>query len=223
MNAAADDFPALGVLNALPGVKVSFFARIPGVPVVVERAEAMQILAPHHHSMLQDTGLGSRPFITAEQIHGNSIAVVDEVGPDQPAIPGVDGLFTTRRNVTLGIYVADCAPVWVLARDGSAGALLHSGKKGSEPGIVLRGIALMQERAGIRPEDLIVAIGPCIRTPCYDVDFAAWIRADAKKAGAGIILDDDICTACHPERYYSYRREKGLTGRMLATLSLGTG
>jgi copper oxidase (laccase) domain-containing protein len=65
-----------------------------------------------------------------------------------------------------------------------------------------------------------VTIGPCIRPPCYEVDFAAEIRRQAAGEGVLEIHDEEICTACHPERYYSYRREKGMTGRMLATLTL---
>jgi copper oxidase (laccase) domain-containing protein len=72
----------------------------------------------------------------------------------------------------------------------------------------------------LSPKDLILVIGPCIRPPCYEVDFAAEIRRQAHEAGMTDILDECICTACHPERYYSYRRELGLTGRMLATLTL---
>jgi polyphenol oxidase len=34
------------------------------------------------------------------------------------------------------------------------------------------------------------------------------------------IHDTGRCTACHPDLYYSYRAEKGRTGRMLALLGL---
>jgi copper oxidase (laccase) domain-containing protein len=34
------------------------------------------------------------------------------------------------------------------------------------------------------------------------------------------IHDSGVCTACHPDLYYSYRAEKGRTGRMLALIGL---
>jgi len=34
------------------------------------------------------------------------------------------------------------------------------------------------------------------------------------------IYDSGVCTACDLEHYYSYRAEKGRTGRMLALLGL---
>jgi len=178
----------------------------------------MAALAPHHRRLLAGQGLGDHPLVTAEQIHGNSIAMVE--GPSEKPLPGVDGLLTSTHGITLGIYVADCAPVWILTRDGRAGALLHSGKKGTELGIVPAGIQALCGLGAITPSDLIVVVGPCIRPPCYETDFAAEIRSQARLAGVSDIHDDLICTACHPERYYSYRREKGLTGRMLATLTL---
>ena len=194
-----------------------FIGRIPGIGVTLERDAAMAALAPHQRRLLAE-GLGSYPLVTAEQIHGAEIAIVAE--PSGKPIPGADGLLTMTRGITLGISVADCAPVWIVARDGSAGALLHSGKKGTESGIVPRGIRELCARTGLPPLELSVTIGPCIRPPCYEVDFAAAIRRQAAGEGVLEIHDEEICTACHPECYYSYRREKGMTGRMLATLTL---
>ena len=151
-------------------------------------------------------------------MHGNIVTSVTEA--DVSAVPGSDGLATSTKGLTLGIYVADCAPVWIVARDAHAGALIHSGKKGTETDIVTQGINTLRENHGVRPEDMIAVIGPCIRPPCYEIDFAKQIRQQAADAGVAEIHDAGICTACHPGRYYSYRREKGLTGRMLATLSL---
>ena len=162
--------------------------------------------------------MGDYPLVTAEQVHGRVIAVLIEAMASP--IPGVDGLITRTRGLTLGITVADCAPVWIVARDGSAGALVHSGKKGTELGIVPQAIRQLLEVANLAPSDLRLVIGPCIRPPCYEVDFAARIRKQAYESGIRDIHDSQICTACHPERYYSYRREQGLTGRMLATLTL---
>ena len=40
------------------------------------------------------------------------------------------------------------------------------------------------------------------------------------KCGVTAVHDCGLCTACDLDRYYSYRAEKGRTGRMLAFLSL---
>lgn len=205
-------------LAPIAGVRAFFIGRIPNLDITMPREEAMARLKPVHQRLLE-AGPGAKHFlVTAEQVHGNKVGIV--TAPVSEPLPGVDGLITARRGLTLGIYVADCAPVWIVARNGSAGGLLHSGKKGTELGIVPVGIRTLRDSAGIAPRDLIAVIGPCIRPPCYEMDFAAEIRRQASSEGITEIHDALVCTACHPERYYSYRRDKGLTGRMLATLTL---
>jgi copper oxidase (laccase) domain-containing protein len=98
--------------------------------------------------------------------------------------------------------------------------LVHSGKKGTELEITARAIALMQKEFGSQPNELIVQLSPCIRPPHYEIDFAAAIVQQCRDAGVNQVHDCNICTACDLERYYSYRVEKGKTGRMLALLAL---
>jgi copper oxidase (laccase) domain-containing protein len=76
----------------------------------------------------------------------------------------------------------------------------------------------MRREFGTKPEDLIVVLGPCIRPPDYEIDFAALIREQAGKAGVGEFHDEGENTACDLARHYSYRIEKGRTGRMLALI-----
>jgi copper oxidase (laccase) domain-containing protein len=133
---------------------------------------------------------------------------------------GVDGLITREAGLLLGIYVADCGVVFLADPRTGAIGLVHAGKKGTELGIVPEAIRLMGERFGSRPEDVIVQLGPCIRPPAYEVDFAADLRAQTLAAGVlpEHLHDCGICTSSDPERYYSYRLEKGRTGRMLGLL-----
>ena len=64
------------------------------------------------------------------------------------------------------------------------------------------------------------SLGPCIRPPHYEVDFAAEIGRQARDGrGEDTYHDGGVCTACRLERYYSYRAEKGKTGRMWARAS----
>jgi len=135
-------------------------------------------------------------------------------------IVGVDGLMTGTRGVVLGIYVADCAAVYLVDRKTEALALVHAGRKGAEGGIVAHTIREMARVYGTRSVDLEVLISPCIRPPHYEVDFAAFIHAQLSEAGVPPeqITDEAISTAEDLERFYSYRLEKGKTGRMLALL-----
>jgi len=98
--------------------------------------------------------------------------------------------------------------------------LVHSGKKGTELRIVADAIRALEQHFGSRASDLIVQLSPCIRPPHYEVDFAAEIVRQCRDQGVTCVHDSGVCTACDLDRYYSYRAEKGRTGRMLAFLAL---
>ncbi len=160
------------------------------------------------------------PFATAEQVHGCEIGVLRQ-GEELPLMPvtGADALVTNRRDLCLGIYVADCCAVYLADPVTRAIGLVHAGKKGAELGIVPAAIGVMAREFGVAPATLVVQLSPCIRPPWYEVDFAAEIVRQAKDAGVRTVEDRGTCTAADPQRYYSYRREKGRTGRMLALLA----
>lgn len=210
-----EQFPAL---EAIPSIRSGFTRRVPSLDVAVEREEALRRMALSHRAAVCHAGLGGCVFATAEQVHGNGVARVDAASTFP--VLGTDGLLTTEQGVCLGIYVADCAAVFLADHRGRAIALVHSGKKGTEMGIAPMAVAALGQAANLSPADLVAQISPCIRPPRYEVDFAAEIRRQLAAVGVREIHDSHTCTAAYPERYYSYRREHGLTGRMLAFLSL---
>jgi copper oxidase (laccase) domain-containing protein len=80
----------------------------------------------------------------------------------------------------------------------------------------------MSEQFGTDPADLVVQLSPCVRPPYYEVDFAAEIQRQLYAAGVKRLSDTGDNTGADLERFYSYRMEKGRTGRMLALLALAT-
>jgi copper oxidase (laccase) domain-containing protein len=78
----------------------------------------------------------------------------------------------------------------------------------------------MAREYGSAPAELVAQLSPCIRPPQYEVDFAAEIGRQLRAAGVGEVADCGANTAADPERYYSYRMEKGRTGRLLALLMI---
>jgi copper oxidase (laccase) domain-containing protein len=193
---------------------------VPGIEVSHDKAEALARLDGVHRKIRESHALGSAPFVTARQVHGKEIAVVDQALARDKCFENCDGLITNQRGVCLGIYVADCCAVYLVDRKRGAIGLVHSGKKGTELGVVGNAIGLMAERFGSRAADLVVQLSPCIRPPHYEIDFAAEIVRQCEASGVTSAHDCAICTACDLDRYYSYRAEKGRTGRMLAFLAL---
>ncbi len=211
-----EHFPAL----ARPGFAHAFVTRVPGIDVRHDKAEALRRLDAVHRAVRAELGTGRAPFITAEQVHGNAVRVIEQTPNADACFASCDGLITNQPNVCLGIYVADCCAVYLLDPVRRCIGLVHSGKKGTELDIAGQAIEIMQARFGSLPEDLIVQLSPCIRPPHYEVDFAAEIVRGCRERGVENIHDSGVCTACDLERYYSYRAEKGKTGRMLALLAL---
>jgi polyphenol oxidase len=210
-------FPAL---QAITFCRHAFIERIPGIDVSHDKAEALKRLDAVHREMRHQIGMAGWPLLTAQQIHGDKIAIVDQPVASDKEFAGCDGIVTNQKEIALGIHVADCCAVYVVDPNTQAIGLVHSGKKGTEVAIVSKAIQQMREHFGSDPAELVVQLSPCIRPPHYEIDFAAQIIAQCRAAGVTKIHDSGVCTACDVDRYYSYRAEKGKTGRMLALLGL---
>jgi len=141
--------------------------------------------------------------------------------------PG-DGLWSDEPGIPMLKLAADCVPVAVARTDRPALALLHAGWRGLLEGVVAAGVAALggRARAAVGP-----AIGPC----CYEVGpdvaapFAArfgpsvvrgkavdlWSATERALRAAGVadVERFDVCTSCHPELFFSHRRDGGVTGR----------
>lgn len=215
-------FEPFPVLSALGICRHFFTQRIPGIDVSDDKAEVLKRLDAAHREICRAIGVGDWPLFIAQQIHGNKIAIVDSCrhGPVGREFPGCDGIITNQRCIALGVYVADCCAVYIVDPKTPAIGLMHSGRKGTELGVVPHAIKQMIERFGSDPANMIVQLSPCIRPPHYEIDFAAEIIRQCRSLGVKEIHDFGVCTACDLDRYYSYRAEKGKTGRMLALIGL---
>jgi YfiH family protein len=140
-----------------------------------------------------------------------------------------DGLWTDEADVPMLKVTADCLPIAVARLDGQpALVLLHAGRLGLLEGIVEAGVAMLGGR-------VTAIIGPGIGPCCYEVgeDIRAAYRARfgagalkgrnldlwavserlLREAGVESVERLDLCTACDPARFFSHRRDGGITGR----------
>jgi len=219
-----EQFPALSAIGICRHL---FTQRIPGVDVSTDKAKVLKRLEAAHREIRNAIGVGDWLLFTAQQVHGNKIAILERAvasavlsGLGGREFPRCDGIITNQRGVALGIYVADCCAVYIVDPKTPAIGLAHSGRKGTELGVVPNAIREMIDRFSSDPADMIVQLSPCIRPPHYEVDFAPEIISQCHALGVKEIHDSDTCTACDLKRYYSYRAEKGKTGRMLALIGL---
>lgn len=152
-----------------------------------------------------------------------------------------DGL-VTQDDIGILCFFADCVPIYFFNPEIGMVGLAHAGWKGTANNIVFKVIEEISLAGGLA-KDTFVAIGPCIKNCCYEIgpdvadSFIRYIdtpilqqhaekyRLDLSEANRALLVSagirsenmvvSDYCTACHPELFYSYRRD-GLTGRMAA-------
>jgi YfiH family protein len=106
------------------------------------------------------------PLISVRQVHSDVVHVITTVPREQ--LVG-DGLITNVPGLLLGIKTADCVPVLIADRKGRAVGAFHAGWRGTLARIVEKGVGAMRQHFGIRAEECVAAIGPCIHSCCYEV------------------------------------------------------
>ena len=183
--------------------------------------------------------LGMSAPLTLKQVHGIAI---HEAKPENAGLEG-DGWIVSRPGVTVAVYTADCVPLFLWSDDGKAAGVFHAGWRGTEKKMAQAAVAAFRDRLGIPGSRLSAATGAHIMPCCFKVgeeftklfpaavlirrgeslymDLAAETRRQLVEAGvpADKIGAPAPCTACHPEDYFSYRRDKQ-DARLLALLSI---
>ena len=200
-----ETFPALQI----PGLRHGFSTRCQA-PLEKLDAELRYVF--------EGAGFPMEDAVHAEQVHGNRAQAV--YTPLGIRVPEVDALTTSVPRLPLVVRVADCGPIFLYDPVERIIAVAHSGRRGTEGNILQATLDCMKETYESRAENVIVQLGPCIRPPHYEVDFAAEIARQAQTAGVTQFHDCGICTASNLSRYYSYRAEKGKTGRMWGVFML---
>ena len=80
--------------------------------------------------LFQETGLTH--LRSCRQIHSASVVHInDESQPLAEHIPEADALVTSQHNIALGIFTADCIPIFVLDVDTPAIGIVHAGWRGT--------------------------------------------------------------------------------------------
>jgi polyphenol oxidase len=158
--------------------------------------------------------VGAGRLLQGRQVHGTRVALDEGHGED------ADGQATTAAGVAPIVLVADCLPVALIAPE--AVAVVHAGWRGLAGGVLEAGVRAVGEGP------VTAAIGPGIGPCCYEVgpdvhaalgtsgptaDLKAVARAHLDAAGVAEVHDCALCTSCDPGRFFSHRRDGGLTGR----------
>ena len=159
---------------------------------------------------------------------------------------GFDALITRQAGILLAVSVADCTPILVFDAKNKAVGAAHAGWPGTAARIVEKMLRRMADEFGTAGPDCFAYIGTCIDECSFEVGDEvadkfddAFRRFDAarskylvdlKKANQAQLLAFGVpenqieisprSTVLHNEDYFSHRKEKGTTGRMLAVIGM---
>lgn len=203
--------------------------------------DAEEVVLENRRRLRAAAGTGDREPVMVHQVHGRTIVTAGEASGTRLE---ADGILAAAGDPWIGVTVADCAPVAIVEPGAARAALLHCGWRGARDGIPGAAVARLQE-AGFEPERLLAAIGPCLHACCFPIgpevaaefdashlrphptgqpslDLSGVILAGLVRAGLepDRIVASPECTACHPGRWYSHRRDQGVTGRHWALLRI---
>lgn len=188
----------------------------------------------------QETGLS---FARVRQVHGARVVRRDGDGPVEEG----DAVTTARPGLAACVLTADCVPVLLGDPRTGAVAAVHAGWRGTLARAAARAVEAMERDFGVRPENLLAAIGPAIGPCCYEVSldlaerFVAevgpavamlhpraarvdlWSANEAVLREAGVAEERievlDRCTACDADSFFSHRRDGRRTGRQVGYIA----
>jgi len=199
---------------------------------------AVEVLSRWHALVAAVGDAGAARFASAFQVHGDEFTVHEPAWSGWLRVHAVDGHAWRTAGTAAAVTVADCVPVFI-AHPSGAGAILHSGWRGTAHGITERAIRWFV-RGGFAPASLRVHLGPSICGSCYEVspdvfgqvtgstadspapvDLRAAIADRARRAGVRDIATSEWCTRCSNDRLFSHRA--GDAGRQLGVLISSAG
>lgn len=168
---------------------------------------------------------------------------------DNTSLLEADGLITDLPNIVLATYHADCVPIYFLDRGKKVVGIAHGGWRGTFENISGKMIDLLRNKYNSNSKDILIGIGPSIGPCCYEIgkDLGEKFSERYKRfpdiiiRNRKIFLDlwkinfmqivemgipkeniilSNICTSCKIDKFYSYRKERGTSNRMVAAIGL---
>jgi purine-nucleoside/S-methyl-5'-thioadenosine phosphorylase / adenosine deaminase len=113
--------------------------------------------------------LGFNRVLLLRQVHGAHVAMVNRGEYTSGPRPEADAAVTNEPSIAIGVRVADCAPILIGDRRQRVVGAAHAGWRGTVQRVAAATVAVMRERFGSRPDDLVAAIGPCLGVCCGEV------------------------------------------------------
>jgi len=209
-----------------------------------ENADRKENVTQNRNRIAETFHFDPRHLVLLNQNHQDRILLLREPFATLPSLLEYDAMITNAPDILLGIQTADCIPIFVVDQKRKVIAAVHAGRQGTALHITEKVLKKMEEEFGSPLEDLIIALGPSIGPCCYEIDervfMSKWEPFSTSKKERRWMVDlvkiniaqmknegikeeqifwIDLCTSCHHDLFFSYRKE-GQTGRQLSFIGI---
>ncbi|MGI6644897.1 MAG: peptidoglycan editing factor PgeF [Bacilli bacterium] len=204
--------------------------------------------------LFREFNLDKENTVIVKQFHSDITKIVTKKDASkgyEGFLSGVeaDALLTTDKNLALGIYHADCVPVFLYVPTINLVGICHAGSTGTLKFITQKCIKKIKEEYKVKPEAIYAYIGPSLHFSNNEISKEQadeYLALGLDKYGVIKVIDgkylfdvplfnfmqlreegipttnidiSEFCTFENEELFYSYRRNKK-TGRMMSFIRL---
>lgn len=185
---------------------------------------------------LKSLNLDLSNLCTLKQVHGNHVCIAE------PGAQEGDAIVTNKKELVLAVSIADCYPILFYDEINFVIGAAHAGWRGTQAKIAATTLDAMI-KLGAKKENIRVAIGQGISQNKFEVGPEViekfrdagfpencWNNSKIDLVACNLfilrqnnILDKNIWTmnrCTFEEDFFSYRRDKGVTGRMWGLISM---
>jgi len=212
----------------------------------------------NYHLMGEAVGFDWRNTVFSNQVHKTNVHQATESDRGNgilrnSTIKDTDAFITSRENIVLQTFHADCVPVFVVDPVRRAVGLAHAGWMGTLAEIARVTVERMMEAFGTNPLDVVAGIGPSIGPNHFEVDadvadrfcdelpfsvefikpagskylIDLWAINRRSLENAGLVPENievaGMCTYEHPDMFYSHRVMGKDRGTMAAFIEIKAG
>lgn len=125
-----------------------------------------ELVKLRRNKLAQDLKLNVENLIYTYQNHSDKIieVTIKDIGKgckDFESGVEADALYTTDSSIAIGVFHADCAPIFLYAPKASLVAIIHASFKSTLKHITAKSVSLLKEKYNLNGEDIFINIGPC--------------------------------------------------------------
>ncbi len=217
--------------------------------------ESRENIVQNRQLLCDALGIPLNRLIGAHQVHGINVKLVDnsllkmEENDRKACLEEFDALICNTPDICITTTTADCVPILLFDPVTRSIAAIHSGWRSTLNNITGCTIEAMKEDFGVKPANLVAAVGPCISGTVYEVgcelefqfhingfdthqffiqknedkflfDIRLAVQKQLEAAGVNNIEVSPHCTFSEPKLFFSARRQGIHSGRMLSGICL---